>query len=123
MNITQFLQHKTDISLTEYPLDELAGILESPDTSPNFLDTLAGEVESTMDLVKRYNIANAPIDKCAIELQSIVANVLAYSSEKHDPDGRLRTLSNILNSAKVLDRINKEVFDIVKKIRARKKTV
>lgn len=120
MDIKTFLTSPTP-SLSDYPLDEVAKAIESPTDGNHFLDDIGDELVAALDLAKKHRIANVPLDKAAMEMQSMVANILAYSVEKADPEGRVRTLSNILNSAKVLKTISDDINAAAKSLRSKRK--
>lgn len=116
MDIKTFLISPTP-ALSDYPLDEVAKAIESPTEGNHFLDDIGDELVAALELAKKYRIANVPLDKAALEMQALVANVLAYSVEKNDPEGRVRTLSNVLNSAKVLKTIALDVTAAAKALK------
>ena len=120
MDIKTFLISPTP-ALSDYPLDEVANAIDNPTEGNHFLDDIGDDLVGALELAKKYRIANIPLDKAALEMQALVANVLAYSVEKHDPEGRMRTLSNVLNSAKVLKMIADDVRAAARELSKRKK--
>lgn len=120
MDIKTFFISPTP-SLADYPLDEVAKAIDGNTEGNHFLDEIGEELVAALELAKKYKIANVPLDKAASEMHSIVANTLAYATEKNDPEGRIRTLSNILNSAKAIKDIAEDVRGAAAELRKRKK--
>lgn len=116
MSLKDFLNSSEIPSLEDYPLDECALAIETLSKETNFLEEIADHVKVSFELAQRWRVLNVPVERCAREVQTIAANTLAYSHEKNDSDGRLRTLSNILNSARTLWQISNEVRNAVRKV-------
>lgn len=119
MDIKTFLMSPTP-SLSDYPLEEVEKAIRSEEDERTFIDDIGDRVVSALALVEKHKLANAPIDKVASEMHSIVSNIMAFEVERHDPEGRIRVLSNILNSAKLLNDIAAGIENAVKNLRKKK---